>query len=204
MTFQGREVLSPAQIDLIYKLYPKKVKRNSVIEIIEFKLYNLLWIKNQNGYKQNISENTAYETRLLKQSQIDTDPREVLSFKVKHANGLEVEVPQLYFGKYNEVNFSAGEVVLMKMTHGWSSKIKEIQISHTHPIYDILVDQKVSIIHPLSLADLNLGKRFIKKIPINTSVLLKAIVPNGYFYWVRFRVKRFLFFIKIVEIQNPK
>jgi hypothetical protein len=199
-SFLGGMILSETQLNLLYKLYSKKIKRNSLIQTINFSIINSKSIEHPRGYQQKVSPSTEYENRLIKLSKIDSSPKEVLSFKIKYTNESEFEVPQVFFGKFNHVRFNEGEKILNKIIQTKKTKIKEIQITHTHPVYDILVDEKTSITHPLSLDDMLLARNFAKKVPINTTVLLKAIVPNGYFYWIRFKVRRILYFIKVIEI----
>jgi hypothetical protein len=181
------EPLSNAQYKKALKLYKRKIKVGCRISVLhsDFALTRTpMYI---NKVLQNISLNTRYEKQLLEMSKIDKKPREVLSFKVHLIDGEIIPIPSVIIGDYHRVDFSSGISIFKSAIEGTKlKKIKEVEITHTHPIYEVCIDE-TSTIYPLSEADIKSTLKFAKTLPKNISVVIKAVVPNGYFYWVRFK-----------------
>lgn len=135
---------------------------------------------------QKIHKNGVYENKLLELSDIDVDPREVLSFRFHLANGQIVEAPIIVKGDVNSVNFKKGSSDLYNYLRGDVSGIQIIEIAHTHPTYAVRV---LSIdgsskfrANEISEGDFQAATSFARRIPPGKTVIIKAILPNGFNY----------------------
>lgn len=135
---------------------------------------------------QRTQENGNFENKLLELSEIDTQPREVLSFRLHLLNGDIVEVPITIKGDVNSVNFEKGSFELYNFLRGDVSNIRTIEIAHTHPTYAMRVvssdgNSKFRA-NEISGGDFQAAMSFAQRIPHGKTVIIKAILPNGFNY----------------------
>jgi hypothetical protein len=141
------------------------------------------------GIKQRVFANDAFETELIEKSLIDSNPREVLTFRLHHRDGSVTPVPILIKGDINSVDFTDGFSALFQFLRGKLSGIEAIEVLHTHPTYSVLVTSSSGATkfrgNEIRETDLQDTQDFSLKLPKETGVILTAVLPNGFNYKAR-------------------
>ncbi|HRK03050.1 MAG TPA: hypothetical protein PLH57_10340 [Oligoflexia bacterium] len=146
---------------------------------------------------QKIEANGEYEFSLLAHSGETTPPQEVLQFRVlsgktAHFTGTVFRGTsnQVLAGRrHDEIN------LLLKRAAGSEHPIEEIELNHTHPMFqfvEVLAQPRPRFfITPLSNSDLALAVRYSIDYP-EVVFTIKAITPGGFYYKTSFKNGRTL------------
>lgn len=133
-----------------------------------------------------VHKNGAFEDALLRESTIDSDPREALSVRI-HTHDDVIETGILIVGDVTSVSAQATQSALgMFLRQNQIEGITQIEIAHTHPAYAVTVESQSgfskSALHEISDGDVIEASKIRRMLPSHIGVIIKAIVPNGFNY----------------------
>lgn len=188
-------VLSEAQIQNL-----KKYEKGSP-EVLEKGDHILIWSPEMMDLNkpihhvvpQHLFLNKSFEKELLEESLIDSQPREVLQFRVHLQNG-EIVLMKKFYGDHKTVDAREAVGQLMEGVKGSFEGIKEVELSHSHPMYALTVSdkngrKKYDLPVHISSEDYAVVHYLMGTLPSGVVFSIKAIVPNGFYYKSSFKAK---------------
>lgn len=142
---------------------------------------------------QHLFLNKSFEKELLKESLIDSQPREVLQFRIHLQNG-EIVLMKKFYGNHKTVDAREAVGQLIEGIKGSFEGVKEVELSHTHPMYALTVSdkngrKKYDLPVHISSEDYAVVHYLMGALPSGVVFSIKAIVPNGFFYKSSFKAK---------------
>jgi hypothetical protein len=142
---------------------------------------------------QSVIRNGSFEDLLMEASFMSSVPKEVHIARVFNRRGEVIHQSEVYFGSKKEIPGDAIENSMRNLNRR-GGDIAYIELTHTHPSYDITLDAPDGLhsyfsLHPLSPPDRNVGSIVseVEGVPVR----IKAVSPNGYSYqqvWFKGRV----------------
>ncbi len=183
------ETLSQVQFKNLIKFCKKMdrpLQKNSIINLLKYEELPPV-VESDVGF-QRVVRNTAFENQLIKESNINEKPREVLTFRLHLENGQIIETPIKKTGNVNDVDFSSARYELFELLRGSATGIAAIEVAHTHPTYVTRVVDPVTgkgniRTNVVSVGDVQtIGSELAMTLPRGKRVIIKAIVPNGFYY----------------------
>ena len=140
--------------------------------------------------EQLVRRNGRYEAELLKESRVDTAPREVLRVRLHLSDGAILDTPVVVYGNARWVDFDKADSQLQDFLQGRVGGIEAIEFVHTHPWYELGVSVGTGgrTRHgELSEGDVLQAIAFAKRVARGRRVIMRAVTPNGYSYEMAFR-----------------
>jgi hypothetical protein len=131
---------------------------------------------------QRVQPNGPYESALLRESAIDTDPREVAHVRLQLESGEVIDTPVRTKGSARELDFDALRDGLYAYVRGSLAGVVAVEITHTHPYHPVrIVDGETRRVRvpELSAGDLETVSAFARSIPHGKSVVIRAASPAG-------------------------
>jgi hypothetical protein len=131
---------------------------------------------------QRVQPNGPYEAALLRESSIDTDPREVAHVRLRLESGEVVDTPVRTKGTARELDFDALRDGLHAYVRGSLAGVAAVEITHTHPYYPVRIvdgDTRRVRVAELSAGDLETVSAFARSFPQGKSVVIRAASPAG-------------------------
>jgi len=142
---------------------------------------------------QHLFLNQKFEEDLLKESLIDSQPREVLQFRIHLQNG-EIILMKRFYGDHKTVDARVAVNQLIEGIKGSFAGVKEVELSHTHPMYALTLSdkngrKKYDLPVHISSEDYAVVHYLMGSLPSGVVLSIKAIVPNGFYYKSSFKAK---------------
>lgn len=128
----------------------------------------------------------AFEKEMLALSAVDQSPREVLRlyFIGKNQESLISKPMMGAEGSVEMPSFSTFRELLRQAAQQLSS-VEGVVITHTHPVYNIVMNGTHVQMTPLSAADLHVAAQLSQALG-KTPLTIRAVVPNGFAFERRF------------------
>jgi hypothetical protein len=97
-----------------------------------------------------------------------------------------IEVPIKVKGDVYSVSFDKGSFELYNYLRGDVSYLQSIEITHSHPTYAVRVESVDGTskfrANEISNGDYSSALSFARRIPFGKTVIIKAVLPNGFNY----------------------
>ena len=180
------QVLSTAQIKNLAKFAKKAGKplqKNSKIRVIQIE--EMKEVVESNVGPQTVHRNGAFEQQIIEKSLIDSKPQEVLKIRLHLYDARIVETPIMVTGNARYVDFSKAEFELYSFLKGQMGSVEKIEFAHSHPSYVVSVQSEQGSsfrANEISTGDVRALVDFSSRVPHGKSIIIKAIVPNGFYY----------------------
>lgn len=141
-----------------------------------------------NIFKQNIRENGLYENKLVKLSAVDQDPKVTFQVRAVLSNKVIFEY-NIYQAEKLPVSLDKATteflVAMKDLPTAYGVEVKAVEINIVHPYYTVGVQSGKSV-HVKSDAineyEFEDAIELLKVLPKGVEVIVKAIVPNGFYY----------------------